>query len=164
MNDRSLIENAFGLRWIQDDEKGRRVYGAGAGDYPDPGEAIKSLGLGCEESALKESLDRFPPHLRLHGGYLPGAGAAVTRFTLTWEPGSEEAGYTQIVEGSDEEMSGSVEVGADGNLKAVLRGLLVPDAQDVVSQAQDEGKALTLADVDFWIGDQHFKTTDEDEA
>lgn len=164
MKERSSLENAFGLRWIQDDEKGRAVYGAGSGDYATPGDAIRSLGLGCEESALKEGLDRFPPHLRLHGGYLPGAGEAVTRFTLTWEPGAPEASYKQTVEGSGEDMSGSVEVPPDGNLKAVLKGLLIPDAEDVVGQGRDDGKPLTLKEVDFWISDQHFKVSGDDEA
>jgi hypothetical protein len=166
MNDRSVLENAFGLRWIQDDDKGRLVYGAGSGEFRTPAEAIKSLGLGCDEAALKENLDRFPPHLRIHGGYTPGTGEPVTRITLTWEPGAAEAGYTQTVEGAEEEegISGNVDVPADGNLKDVLKGLLIPDAQDVVSQARDDGKAVTMNGVDFWIGDQHFKASAEDEA
>jgi hypothetical protein len=164
MNDRSLLENAFGLRWIQDDDKGRLVYGATAGEFKSPAEAILTLGLGCDEAALKENLDRFPPHLRIHGGYAPGPGEPVTRFSLTWEPGAAEAGYIQTVEGPEEAMSGSVDVPADGSLKDVLKGLLIPDAQDVVSQAREDGKAATMQGVDFWIGDQHFRSSGEDET
>ena len=159
MNDRSNLENAFGLRWIQDDEQGRLVCGGG-GDYRTPADAIRSLGLGCEEAALQASLDRFPPRVRIHGGYTPSVGEAVTRFTLTWEPGAAEAAYVQTRDDS-EDMSGHVDVPAGGALKEVLKELLIPDAEDVVGEACDKGKTLKLKDVDFWIGDQHFVVTDE---
>lgn len=162
MTERSPLENAFGLRWVQDDDQGRLITGAGTAEYRSPGEAIRVLGLGCEEAALKESLDRFPPHVRIHGGYAPGPGEPVTRFTVTWEPGAAEARFSQTQDGPEEGMDGNVDVPADGSLKEVLKGLLIPDAQDVVSQAREDGKAATMKDVDFWIGDQHFKVSDED--
>jgi hypothetical protein len=95
--------------------------------------------LECDDSALKASLDRFPPHLRIHGGYAPGAGEAKIRFSLTWEPGAAEAQYSQTKDSPDEGMSGNVDVPSDGTLKDVLKGLLIPDAQDVVSQAREDG-------------------------
>ena len=162
MNERSLLENAFGLRWIQDDDQGRLLIGSGGIEYRSPAEAIRSLGLGCEEAPLKESLDRFPPTLRIHGGYTPSVGEPVTRFSLTWEPGAPEAAYAQTQDSPDEGMSGSVDVPPDGNLKDVLKGLLIPDAQDVVSQAREDGKTTTMKDVDFWIGNQHFRVSDEE--
>ena len=162
MNERSSLEDAFGLRWLQDDDQGRLITGAGTAEYRSPGEAIRVLGLGCEETALKESLDRFPPHVRIHGGYAPGPGAPVTRFTLTWEPGAAEARFTQAQGGSEEDMDGSVDVPSGGSLKDVLRELLIPDAQDVVGQARDDGGSVTMKDVDFWIGDQHFRVSDEE--
>jgi hypothetical protein len=164
MNERTALENAFGLRWIQDDDQGRLITGPGAVVYRSPADAIRTLGLGCDEASLKENLDRFPPHLRIHGGYAPGVGDPVTRFSLTWEPGSAEAGYVQSVDEAGEGISGTVDVPPDGNLKEVLKGLLIPDAQDVVSQYCEEGRPLTLKGVDFWIGDQHFKVSDAEEA
>jgi hypothetical protein len=59
-------------------------------------------------------------------------------------------------------MSGNVDVPSDGTLKDVLKGLLIPDAQDVVGQAREDGKSTSMKDVDFWIGDQHFRVSDED--
>lgn len=162
MSDRSHPENAFGLRWLQDDDRGRLVYDAGKGDFRTPADAIRSLGLGCEEAALKESLDKFPPHLRLHGGYAPGVGEPTVRFTVTWEPGAAEAHYAQSTDSPDEGMSGGVDVPPGGSLKDVLRSLLIPDAQDVVEQAVESGKSTRMKDVDFWIGDQHFRVTDEE--
>jgi len=162
MNEPSPLENAFGLRWLQDDDQGRLIYGAGAAEYRSPGEAVRILGLGCDEAALKESLDRFPPHLRIHGGYAAGLGEPVTRFTLTWEPGAAEARFLQTQDSPEEGMSGNVDVPSDGTLKDVLRGLLIPDAQDVVGQACEDGKSTKMKDVDFWIGDQHFRVSDED--
>lgn len=161
MNERLLPENAFGLRWVQDDGLGRVVRGSG-GDYRTPADAIRSLGLGCDEAELVAGLDRFPPQVRIHGGYTPGAGRPATRFTLTWEPGAPEAEYTQTTDGDDDAMNGRVDVPAGGSLKDALKDLLVPDAQDVVGQARDEGKNIKMADVDFWIGDQHFAAPDED--
>jgi hypothetical protein len=162
MNERSTLENAFGLRWLQDDDQGRLVYGVGTSEYRSPADAIRSLGLGCEETALKEILDRFPPHLRIHGGYAPGLGEPITRFTVTWEPGAAEARFSQTQDSPEEGMSGNVDVPSEGTLKDVLKGLLIPDAQDVVGQARENGKTTTMKDVDFWIGDQHFRVSDED--
>jgi hypothetical protein len=162
MNERSSLENAFGLRWLQDDDLGRLIIGTGAAVYRSADDAIRVLGLGCEEAALKESLDRFPPHLRIHGGYAPGLGEPMTRFTVTWEPGAAEARFSQTQDSPDEGMDGNVDVPSDGTLKDVLKGLLIPDAQDVVSQAREDGKTTTMKDVDFWIGDQHFRVSDED--
>jgi hypothetical protein len=162
MNERSPLEDAFGLRWLQDDDQGRLIVGAGTAEFRSPGDAIRVLGLGCEEAALKESLDRFPPHLRIHGGYTPGLGEPITRFTLTWEPGAAEARFSQTQDRPEEGLSGNVDVPPDGTLKDVLKGLLIPDAQDVVSQAREDGKSVAMKDVDFWIGDQHFRVSDED--
>jgi hypothetical protein len=160
MND---LGNAFGLRWLQDDERGRLIYGAGT-EYKSAAEAIRSLGLGCDEAALQAGLDKYPPHLRLHGGYTASVGDPATRFTLTWDPAEAEAGWSQSVEHPDEGMSGSVDVPPGTALKDVLRGLLIPDAQDVVEQAIEDGRSVSLKGVDFWIGDQHFRVSDEDVA
>ena len=157
MTERSPLENAFGLRWLQDDERGRLVYDSGRGEFPTPADAIRVLGLGCEEAALRESLDRFSPHLRIHGGYAPFAGDPVTRFTLTWEPGAGEASFSQTRDGPEDEMSGHVDVPQGATLKDVLMDLLVPDAQDVVDLARESGRATSMEGVDFWIGDQHFR-------
>ena len=162
MNERSPLENAFGLRWLQDDDQGRLIYGVGTAEYRSAADAIRSLGLGCEEAALQQSLDRFPPHVRIHGGYAPGTGEPATRFTVTWEPGAAEARFIQTQDGPEEGMDGNVDVPSDGSLKDVLKGLLIPDAQDVVGQAREGGKSTMMKDVDFWIGDQHFKVADED--
>lgn len=162
MSERTPLENAFGLRWIQDDDQGRLIYRAGTAEYRSPADAIRHLGLGCEEAALKESLDRFPPHVRIHGGYAPGAGEPVTRFTITWEPGAPEARFSQTQGSPEESLSGNVDVPAEGTLKEVLKGLLIPDAQDVVSQAREDGKSTAMKDVDFWIGEQHFRVSDDD--
>ncbi len=157
------IENAFGLRWLQDDDLGRIVYEPGKGEFRSPADALDVLRLGCAESALRESLDRFPPHLRIHGGYTPFVGEPVTRFTLTWEPGALRAAFVQSRDGSGEDpMSGNVDVPAGGALKDVLMDLLLPDARDVVDQAREDGRAASMKDVDFWIGDRHFKVTDEE--
>src|SRR6185503_16174789 len=103
------------------------------------------------------------PHLRIHGGYTAFLGNPATRFSLTWEPGAEGAAFLQTLEGDDEEsMNGNVDVPAGGALKDVLRDLLVPDAQDVVDRAREEGKAALMSEVDFWIGDRHFKVSDEE--
>ena len=59
-------------------------------------------------------------------------------------------------------MDGRVDVPSGGTLKDVLRDPLIPDAQDVVSRARDDGKSTTMKDVDFWIGDQHFRVPDEE--
>jgi hypothetical protein len=160
MNERSAPENAFGLRWIQDDDQGRLVYKIGGADYRSLADAIRILGLGCDEATLKASLDRFSPHIRIHGGYAPSVGEPVVRFTITWEPGSVEAVYTQTKDSPEEGMSGKVELSSGETLKDVLRGLLIPDAEDIVSQGREEGKATTMKDVDFWIGNEHFKVSD----
>lgn len=163
MTDRTPIENAYGLRWLQDDDLGRLVYEPGHGDFPSPADAIDGLQLGCEEAALRASLDRFPPHLRIHGGYTPFKGDSGTRFSLTWEPGAGAAVFVQSRDGSGEDpMSGNVDVPAGGALKDVLMDLLVPDARDVVDQAVEDGKAASIKDVEFWIGDRHFKIADEE--
>jgi hypothetical protein len=163
MTERAPIENAFGLRWLQDDDRGRLVYEPGNRDFKSPADAIEVLQLACEEAALAESLDRFPSHLRIHGGYTPFLGEPATRFTLTWEPGAAEAAFLQTLEGADgESMEGNVEVPAGGALKDVLRDLLVPDARDVVDLAREEGKAASMNDVDFWIGERHFRVSDEE--
>lgn len=159
MSSRSLPDNAFGLRWLQDDDRGRLVYQPGSREFRSPADAISVLGLGCEEAALRESLDQFPPHLRIHGGYTPGMGEPDTHFTLTWEPGAAEARYSQMQNRPEDGMTGSVDVPPDGSLKEALRGLLVPDAQDVVDLAREEGKSISLKDVDFWIGEEHFKVS-----
>jgi hypothetical protein len=164
MSDRSVLENAFGLRWIQDDEQGRLLHGSGGAEFRSPADAIRSLGLGCDEESLKTSLDKFPPRVRIHGGYTPGVGEPPVRFSLTWEPGSAEALYSQTKDSPEEGMTGSVEVPAGGSLKDALRGLLIPDAADVVGEAQDRGKAARMKDVDFWIGDQHFSVSDDEIA
>jgi hypothetical protein len=163
MTDPVQIDNAFGLRWLQDDDRGRLVYEPGKGDFRSAADAISVLGLGCDETALRESLDRFPPHLRIHGGYTPFVGDAATRFTLTWEPGAELAAFVQLRDGSGEgPMTGNVDVPTGGALKDVLRDLLVPDARDVVEQALEDGKSVSMKNVDFWIGDAHFRVSDQD--
>jgi len=162
MDGQSAQEDKFGLRWLQDDALGRLVYGPESGEFKSPADAISRLELGCDEAALRESLDRFPPHLRIHGGYTPFVGDPVTRFTLTWEPGAGEASYIQTRDGSDDPMSGHVDVPAGGSLRDALMDLLVPDAQDVVAEAGDRGRTAALKDVDFWIGDKHFRVSGED--
>lgn len=162
MNGRSVQEDAFGLRWLQDDALGRLVYSPASGEFRSPADAISRLQLECEEAALRESLDRFPPHVRIHGGYTPFVGDPITRFILTWEPGAGEATYFQSRDGSDEAMSGRVEVPPGGSLRDALMDLLVPDAQDVVGLARDRGRPATLKDVDFWIADGHFRVSRED--
>ena len=163
MSDLAPLENAFGLRWLQDDDRGRLVYEPGSGEFRSPADAINVLGLGCEESAFVASLDRFPPHLRIHGGYTPIVGDPVTRFTLTWEPGAHLAAFVQTRDGSgDEPMTGNVDVPAGGALKDILMDLLVPDARDVVDQAREDGRATSMKDVDFWIGDRHFRVPDDE--
>ena len=158
----SALDDAFGLRWLQDDDRGRVVYSPGDGEFRSPADAINVLRLGCEEAALRERLDRFPPHLRIHGGYTPFLGDPVTRFSLTWEPSAAEAVYSQTRDGSEDQMSGRVDVPPGGALKDVLMELLVPDARDVVDLAREDGKTASMKDVDFWIGDRHFKVSDED--
>jgi hypothetical protein len=162
MTERDPFENAFGLRWLEDDDLGRMVYDPSDGDFRSPADAINVLRLGCEEAALRERLDRFPPHLRIHGGYTPFVGDPVTRFTLTWEPGAGEAAFAQTRDGSEDGIKGRVDVPPGGALKDVLMDLLVPDAQDVIEQAREGGRAVALKDVDFWIGDRHFRISDED--
>jgi len=160
MTERSSPENAFGLRWLQDDERGRLVYGPATGDFRSPAEAISILRLGCEQAVLEGRLDGFPPHVRIHGGYAPGLGESVTRFTLTWEPGAASARYAQSTDNPGEGLSGVVDIPVGATLESALRDLLVPDAQDVVGQALEEGKPASMKDVDFWIGAQHFKVSD----
>jgi hypothetical protein len=162
MSDASAPEDAFGLRWLQDDELGRLVVHPESGVFRSPLDAINALNLGCEETALRERLDRFPPSLRIHGGYTPLVGDPTTRFTLTWEPGAGEAEYRQTQDGSEEGMDGRVDVPPGGSLKDVLMSLLVPDAEDVVGQARESGRAATIEGVDFWIGDRHFRVAPED--
>jgi hypothetical protein len=162
MNAQKTLENAFGLRWLEDDALGRVIYGSVHSVLRSPAEAIALLGLGCDEGALRQSLDHFPPHLRIHGGYTPFVGDPATRFTLTWEPGAGEARFIQTTDGSDETMSGRVEIAAGGSLKDALMDLLVPDAQDVVGEARDRGRVVALKDVDFWVGDRHFRVPNED--
>jgi len=157
----SSSENAFGLRWLEDDALGRLVYDLEQGVFKSPADAIAQLSLGCEEEALRKSLDRFPPHLRIHGGYTPFVGDPVTRFTLTWQPGAAEASFCQTRDGSDEAMSGHVDVAVGGSLKEALMDLLVPDAQDVIEEARDRGRTVAIKDVDFWIGDRHFRVPHE---
>jgi hypothetical protein len=161
MEARNAQEDAFGLRWLQDDALGRLVYRPPSGDFKSPADAITRLHLECEEAALRESLDHFPPHLRIHGGYTPFLGDPITRFTLTWEPGAGEASYSQTRDGSDDAMSGRVDVPPGGTLRDALMDLLVPDAQDVVAAAADRGRSSALKDVDFWIGDGHFRIARE---
>jgi hypothetical protein len=157
----SAQNDAFGLRWLQDDALGRLVYDRSNGEFKSPADAISHLQLGCEEPALRESLDRFPPHLRIHGGYTPFLGDPVTRFSLTWEPGAGEATYSQTQDGSGDAMSGRVDIPPGGSLRDALMDLLVPDAQDVIGAAGDRGRRATLKDVDFWIGDNHFRVSGE---
>jgi hypothetical protein len=163
MDPRSTEENAFGLRWLEDDALGRLVYDPAHGVFKSPADAISLRGLGCEESALRQSLDRFPPHLRIHGGYTPFVGDPITRFTLTWEPGATEASYCQTQDGSGEAMVGRVDVPAGGSLKDALMDLLVPDAQDVIGESRDRGRTAAIKDVDFWIGERHFRVSPESE-
>jgi hypothetical protein len=59
-------------------------------------------------------------------------------------------------------MSGRVDVPPGGSLRDALMDLLVPDAQDVVGAAADRGRRAALKDVDFWIGDGHFRVSGED--
>jgi hypothetical protein len=158
----SAQDNAFGLRWLQDDALGRLVYDPANGDFKSPADAISRLQLACDEAALKASLDRFPPHLRIHGGYTPFLGDPVTRFSLTWEPGAGEATYSQTRDGSDEAMSGHVDIAPGGTIRDALMDLLVPDAQDVVGEASDRGRPAALKDVDFWIGEGHFRISQKD--
>jgi len=163
MEVRRAPEDAFGLRWLQDDALGRLVYSPADGEFKSTADAIGRLHLECDEAALRESLDRFPTHLRIHGGYTPLLGDPITRFTLTWEPGAAEAAWSQTRDGSDEDaMSGRVDVPPGGALKDALKDLLVPDAQDVVGAAADQGRRAALKDVDFWIGDAHFRVSRED--
>ncbi len=162
MDGRSAQEDAFGLRWLQDDALGRLVYDRSNGEFKSPAEAITRMQLACDEATLRESLDRFPPHLRIHGGYTPFLGDPVTRFSLTWEPGAGEAIYSQTQDGSGDAMSGRVEVPPGGSLRDALMELLVPDAQDVLGAAVDRGRRTALKDVDFWIGDKHFRVARED--
>ena len=162
MSEGSAPDEAFGLRWLQDDDMGRVVYSPGNGEFRTPADAINVLRLACDETALKAGLDRFPPHLRIHGGYTPFLGDPVTRFSLTWAPGAGEAAFILSRDGShDDRMAGNGDVPAGGALKDVLMDLLLPDAQDVVDQAREDGKAASMKDVDFWIGDRHFRVTDE---
>ena len=150
-------ENAFGLRWLQDDDLGRLVTSPATREFRSPADAIRCLHLGCEEAALRESMDRFPPHVRIHGGYTPFPGDPVTRITLLWELGAEEAVYSQTRDGSGEATNGRVDVPPGGTLRDTLLDLLVPDAQDVVDAACDRGRRAALKDVDFWIGNDHFR-------
>ncbi|HVR84880.1 MAG TPA: hypothetical protein VMU54_11255 [Planctomycetota bacterium] len=161
MNERSLPENAFGLRWIQDDDQGRLVCAPGGGEFRSPGDAIRSLGLGCDEAELNDRLNRFPPRIRIHGGYRTSIGEPTVRFSLTWEPGQAEAAYSQTKDSPEEGMSGTIEMPLDGNLNEALKGLLIPDAEDIIGEANDRGMAVKLKDVDFWIGTQHFSVGDE---
>jgi len=162
MDDRLETDNASGLRWLLDDELGRVVYVPGNGQFRSPADAINILRLGCGEAVLCESLDRFPQHLRIHGGYTPFPGDPVTRFSLTWEPGAGLAAYVQVRDGSDpDRVSGKVEVPFGTALEEVLTDLLVPDARDVVGMARERGKLVSMKDVDFWIGKRHFKAGDE---
>ena len=158
----SALDDAFGLRWLQDDDRGRVLYTPGNGEFQSPADAINLLRLGCEETLLRQSLDRFPTHLRIHGGYTPFLGDPVTRFSLTWEPGAAEAVYSQTRDGSEERTTGRVDVPPGEALKDVLKDLLVPDAGDVVDLARESGRKVSIENVDFWIGDRHFKVTDED--
>jgi hypothetical protein len=162
MDARPAPDDAFGLRWLVDDDLGQVVYSPGNGEFRSPADAINVLRLGCGEAALRESLDRFPPHLRIHGGYRPFLGDPVTRFSLTWAPGAAEASYSQTQDGSEDRMAGRVDVPAGAALKDILMDLLVPDARDVVDQAREGGKSASMDGVDFWIGDGHFKVPDED--
>ena len=162
MSDQSDPEQAYGLRWLQDDDQGRLLSASGGTEFRSAADAIRSLGLGCEEAALTASLDRFPPRIRIHGGYRVGIGEPVVRFSLTWDPGSAEAFYCQTKDSPEEGMSGSIDLPPDGNLKEALKGLLVPDALDVVDQIRDKGKAVSLEEVDFWIGDQHFNISGDE--
>ena len=162
MEARSAPENAFGLRWLQDDALGRVVVDPANGEFRTPADAIRRLHLGCEEAALRGSLDRFPVQVRIHGGYTPFLGDPITRFALTWEPGTDEATYSQTRDGSNEAMSGRVELAPGGTLREALMDLLVPDAQDVVGAARERGRTAALKDVDFWIGDGHFRVARED--
>ena len=43
MNERLLPENAFGLRWIQDDDQGRLVCASGGSEYRSAADAIRSM-------------------------------------------------------------------------------------------------------------------------
>jgi hypothetical protein len=163
MDSRSAPEGASDLRWLLDDELGRVVYAPGNGQFRSPADAINVLRLGCGEAVLRESLDRFPQHLRIHGGYTPFPGDPVTRFSLTWEPGAALAEFVQVRDGSDaERVSGKVDVPAGLALEDVLLDLLVPDARDVVGLARDQGKLVSMRDVDFWMGKRHFKAEDEE--
>lgn len=163
MTESERIENAFGLRWLQDDDRGRLVYGSANGEFRSPEDAINVLRLDCDEAVLREALDRFPPHVRIHGGYTPFIGDPVTRLTLTWEPGTPQAAFVHTRDGADEDgMTGNVDVPATSALKEILMDLLVPDARDVVDRAREEGKPASMKDVDFWIGDRHFTVPDEE--
>jgi len=164
MNERLSQDNAYGLRWIQDDDQGRLISGSGGTEYRSASDAIRSLGLGIDDAALTSSLDRFPPRLRIHGGYRVGIGEPVVRFSLTWEPGAPEAAYVQTKDSPEEGMSGTIDMSPDVPLNDALKGLLVPDAEDLVSQANDEGRPLKLREVDFWIGTQHFNVSGEESA
>lgn len=158
----SVRENPFGLRWLHDDALGQLVYGPADGPFRSPADAISRLHLECDEAALRESLDRLPPHVRIHGGYTPLLGDPATRFSLTWEPGAGEATYSQTRDGSSDAMCGRVNVPPGGTLREALMDLLVPDAQDVVCTACEQGRQATLRQVDFWIGDGHFRVSRED--
>ena len=155
------MEDVVSLRWLQDDALGRLVYSPESGDYRSPADAISRLQLTVDEAALRESLDRLPPLVRIHGGYTPFVGDPITRFSLTWEPGAAEATYSQTQDGSDETMTGRVDIPPGGTLRDALMDLLVPDAQDVVGAAGERGRSSTMKDVDFWIGDNHFRVPRE---
>lgn len=162
MDTPSTMEDAFGLRWLEDDLLGRLVYDPARGMFKSPADAIAVLRLGCEEGILRQALDRFTPHLRMHGGYTPFLGDPVTHFTLTWQPGATQADFCQTRDGFAEAMRGHVDVPAGGSLNDVLMDLLVPDAQDALGEARDRGRAAALKDVDFWIGNRHFRVSHED--
>ena len=162
MTELDPFENAFGLRWLEDDSRGKIVYDPADGEFRSPADAINVLRLGCEEAALRERLDRFPPHVRIHGGYTPFVGDPATRFTLTWEQGAGEAAFAQTRDGSEEGIKGRVDVSAGQALRDVLMDLLVPDAQDVVEEAREDGRVVALKDVDFWIGEGHFRVSHGD--
>jgi len=55
-----------------------------------------------------------------------------------------------------------IEVRGGDEMNDVLKSLLIPDAQDVVGLAQDQGSAVKMKDVDFWIGGQHFAVSEAD--
>ena len=111
------------------------------------GKAIGVINYGVPGRNSAVLLERLPDYLER---VKPDVLLVLAGFNDTWNR-----------DGSDEAMSGRVDVPAGSALKDALKDLLVPDAQDVVEAGGDQGRRVALKDVDFWIGDAHFRVTGE---